>query len=61
MSVRINLRGMLRLIRVDHLRGVHNVGLLVGRLIYKLYKHAYFFIKFKRCVVYRSMNTAEQT
>ena len=33
-SVRINLRGMLRLILVDTLRRVHNVGFLVGRLNY---------------------------
>ena len=30
---RISLRGMLRLIRVDTLRRVHNVGFLAGRLI----------------------------
>ena len=30
---RISLCGMLRLIRVDILRGVNNVGFLVGRLI----------------------------
>ena len=32
MSNRISLRGMLRLIWVDTLRRVHNVGFLVGRL-----------------------------
>ena len=31
-SVRVSLRGMLRLIRVDTLRRVHNVGFLAGRL-----------------------------
>ena len=34
MSVRVNLRGMLRLIRVDTLRRVHNVGFLAERLNY---------------------------
>ena len=35
MSVRVSLRGMLRLIRVVNLRRVHNVGFfLVGRLIF---------------------------
>ena len=33
MSVRVSLRCMLRLISVDILRIVHNVGFLVGRLI----------------------------
>ena len=33
MSVRISLRGMLSLIRVDTLLNVHNVGFLVERLI----------------------------
>ena len=33
MSVRVNLRGMLRLIRVDTLSRVHNVGFLVTRLM----------------------------
>ena len=33
MYVRVSLRGMLRLIRVDTLRRVHNVGFLAGRLI----------------------------
>ena len=33
MSVRVSLRGMLRLIRVDTLRRAHNVGFLAGRLI----------------------------
>ena len=33
-SVRVSLRGMLRLIRVDTLRRVHNVDFLVERLIY---------------------------
>ena len=32
-SVRVSLRGKLRLIRVDTLRRVHNVGILAGRLI----------------------------
>ena len=32
-SVRVNLRGMLRLIRVDTLRKVYSVGFLAGRLI----------------------------
>ena len=36
MSFRVSLRGMLRLIRVDTLRSVHNIGLLVGRLNFKL-------------------------
>ena len=31
--VRISLRGTLRLIRVDTLRSVHNVGFLVGQLM----------------------------
>ena len=34
--VRVGLRGMLGLIRVDTFRMVHNVGFLVERLIYKL-------------------------
>ena len=33
MSVRVSLRGMLRLIRVDTLRRVHNVGFLVDWVI----------------------------
>ena len=33
MSVRDSLHGMLRLIRVDTLRRVHNVGFLAARLI----------------------------
>ena len=33
LSARISLRGMLRLIRVDTLRKVHNVGFLAIRLI----------------------------
>ena len=32
MSIRVSLRGMLRLIRVDILRRVHTVGFLAGRL-----------------------------
>ena len=35
-SVRVSLRGMLRLIRVDTLRRVHNVGYLVIRFINNL-------------------------
>ena len=34
MSVRVSLRGMLRLIWVATLRTIHNVGFLVGQLIY---------------------------
>ena len=34
MSVRVSLRGIFRLIRVDTLSRVHNVGFLVERLIY---------------------------
>ena len=34
MSVRVSLRDMLGLIRVDTLHSVHNVGFLVIRLIY---------------------------
>ena len=34
MSAWISLRSMLRVIRVDILRRVHNVGFLVERLIY---------------------------
>ena len=34
MSARISLRGMLRLIRIDTLRRVHNVGFLVIRLFF---------------------------
>ena len=34
MSVRVSLRGMLKLNRVDTLRRVHNVGFLAGRLNY---------------------------
>ena len=34
MSVRVSLRRMLRLINVDTLCRVHNVGFLAGRLIY---------------------------
>ena len=30
MSIRVSLRGMLRLIRVDTLRRVHHVGFLAG-------------------------------
>ena len=33
MSILVSLRSMLRLIRIDTLRRVHNVGFLVGRLI----------------------------
>ena len=33
MSARVSLRGMLKLIRVDTLRRVHNVGFLAERLI----------------------------
>ena len=32
-SIRVSLRGMLRLFRFDTLRRVHNVGFLVERLI----------------------------
>ena len=32
MYIRVSLRGMLRLIRVDTLRTVNNVGFLAGRL-----------------------------
>ena len=35
MSIRVDLRGMLRLIRVDTLRRVHNVGFLTGRVIWE--------------------------
>ena len=34
LSARVSLRGMLRMIRVDNLRGVHTIGFLAGRLIY---------------------------
>ena len=34
MSIRVSLRGMLRLIRGDTLRKVHNAGFLVQRLMY---------------------------
>ena len=34
MSILVSLRGMLRLIRIDTLRRVLNVGFLAGRLIY---------------------------
>ena len=34
LSVRVSLRDMLRLIRVDTLRGVDNVGFIVERRIY---------------------------
>ena len=37
MCVRVSLRGMLRLIRVDTKRRVHKVGFLAGRLIYMHY------------------------
>ena len=37
MSVRVRLRGMLRLIRVDNLRRVHNVGFLAGQLKFSIY------------------------
>ena len=33
-NVRVSLRGILRLIRVDHLRGVHNVGFSSGTYSY---------------------------
>ena len=33
LSVRVSLRNILRLIRVDALRRVHNVGFLAGRLM----------------------------
>ena len=33
MSIRVNLRGMIRLIQVDTLRRVHTVGFIAGRLI----------------------------
>ena len=36
MSARISLRCMLRLIRVNTLRSVHNVGFLVGRLKWRV-------------------------
>ena len=36
MSVRVSLRGMLRLIRVDTLRRVHNVDFLAERLMYSV-------------------------
>ena len=35
MSIRVSLRGMLKLIRDDTLRRVHNVCFLAGRLIYE--------------------------
>ena len=34
MSVRVSLCGMLRLIRIDTLRRVRNIGLLLERLIF---------------------------
>ena len=34
MSVQVSQRGMLRLIQIDTLRRLHNVGFLVERLIY---------------------------
>ena len=37
MSVRVSLRGILRLIRVDTLRRIHNVGFLVERFICLLF------------------------
>ena len=48
-SFRVSLRGMLRLIRVDTLRIVHNVGFPVERLIYLMdvTKYMYIFITFK--------------
>ena len=33
MYVRVSLRGILRLTRVDNLRRLHNVGFLLGRFI----------------------------
>ena len=33
MYIRVSLRGMLMLIRIDTLRRVHNLGFLAGRLI----------------------------
>ena len=33
MSVRVSLRGILRLIRIDTLQRVYNAGFLMGRLI----------------------------
>ena len=41
MFVRISLRGMLRLIRVDTLRTVHNVGFLLERLIFQSLLYLY--------------------
>ena len=37
MSIRLSLRGMLMLIRVDTFRRVHNVGFRAGRLISMIY------------------------
>ena len=42
MSDRISLPGMLRLIRVNTLRRVHNVGIPVGRLIC-IFRHNYWY------------------
>ena len=45
MSARVSLRGMLKLIRVDTLRRVHNVGILEERLICgTIYAHVYILI-----------------
>ena len=41
MSIRVSLRGMLRLIRIDTLRRVHNVGFLEGRLNYQRAQSVY--------------------
>ena len=38
MYIRVSLRGMLRLIRIDTLRRVNHVGFIPGRLIYCLHR-----------------------
>ena len=39
MSIRVSLRGMHRLMRVDTLRKVHTVGFLVERLNFFIYSY----------------------
>ena len=50
-SIRVSLRGMLRLIRVDTLRRDHNVGFLAGRLIYQSAKTRNLICHLRYCVL----------
>ena len=58
MSFRVSLRGMLRLIRVDTLRRVHNVGFLAGTAHIFIYKRSFYSILYRNCVAAEWKNSS---